>query len=190
MKKLSIGLFVFLLGLAASAGAQDQGNVFLQVNGDTSFPTGNLSSAVNQGWGGEGSIGYRFQDVLTLSVESGYDTYSFKNNYKNFNSGSWNLVPLVFKVQIGFRHLPINPYIFAAGGLAFNAESFSAGGFTYNANETDFLGEAGAGLAFPTMADSSFFIQGKIEMDNTSSSYANDQPTYLFPINVGFQQGF
>ncbi len=194
MKNLMIGLFFCLLGLAASAEAQSnqpgQGNWFFQLNGDTSFPTARLSNEVNQGWGGEGSIGFRFPDVLSLSVESGYDTYSLKNTYNNFNSGSWNLVPLVFKAQVGFSNMPINPYVFVAGGLAFNTESFSGGGFTFNANETDFLGEAGVGFAFATMTNSSFFIQAKVEMDDTTSNYANDQPTYLFPINVGFQEGF
>jgi hypothetical protein len=184
MKKILI--LLLLLGFSSSVLADtsvDNGSWFIQINGDTGFPTGNLYNAVNQGWGGEGSIGYR-TDNLALSVESGYDTYSAKNG--TFN-GMWNLVPLVGKIQFGgVGYQPIMPYIFVAAGLAFNSESASAFGFTGTTNETDFLGEGGLGLSFGLTHEASFFMQGKVELDNTSKNYSSDSPTVLIPVNAGF----
>ena len=156
----------------------------MQINGDTSFPTANLANQVNQGWGGEGSIGYRFPANLEVAVESGYDTYSTKNGN---NSGMWNVVPLVLKLQYNLGESPTKPYLFVGGGLAFNNKSANFFGGTISSNETDFLEEAGVGLSFAMMSGTVFFVQGKIEVDNTTSSYASDVPTIVFPINVGWK---
>jgi hypothetical protein len=190
LKKLPIWFFIGWLGLVSSAWAQtdpdgeDITAWFAQISGNSNFPTGHLDQAVNQGWGGEGSIGYRLPGHIELSLESGYDTFQAKNNLFN---GTWNMVPVVVKGQIYLGHSMIRPYLFVAAGLAINSESASFLGITGTANETDFLEEAGIGFAFPLGNRSNFFIQGKVDFDNTSSHYAKDQPTVFFPISAGFQ---
>jgi hypothetical protein len=188
MKKISILFWVGLLGLVSNAWADVENMTkstwVIQENGDTSFPTGRLANNVNQGWGGEGSIGYRLPIDLEFSVESGYDTYSARNN--SFNS-TWNVVPLVFKIQYGFGTGSIKPYLFIGAGIAFNAKTNSSDGSMNGASEADFLDEGGFGLDFALLENSSFFVQGKMETDYTSSNYASDQPTVLFPLNAGFK---
>jgi hypothetical protein len=162
----------------------EKGTWFMQLNGDLDSPTGNLANAVNQGWGGEASIGYHLYKNLQLSVETGYDTYSEKDTAFN---GSWNLVPLVLKGAYILISGPIRPYVFLAAGMAFNSRLANFGSFTGSNSETDFLGEAGFGLSLAMAERSSVFIQTKMEIDTTSADYAADQPTILIPLNFGLK---
>jgi opacity protein-like surface antigen len=186
MKKILALISILTLGIVSIAAADavppgpvNNGAWFMQLNGDTSFPTANLANQVNQGWGGEGSIGYTFPQNFSLSAESGYDTYSTKGGINNNNNGAWVLVPLVFKLQYNVGNASTQPYLFVGGGFAFNSKSAN---FPGPSNETDFLEEAGVGLSFGT-----FFVQGKIEVDNTTGIYASDTPTIVFPINIGWK---
>ena len=187
MKKISV-LFLFLaMGLTSLVSAEtvytEDTSWFIQINGDTSFPTGNLSTHANQGWGGEGSLGYRFTHHTEISLESGYDTFSGKNGVNT----TWNMVPLIAKLQMGLGGDVIRPYGFVGAGAAFNSQSTTFGNFNGSNAEIDFLDELGVGLSLIVTEKTSFFVQGKMEMDCTSSRYAGDQPTLLFPINVGMQ---
>jgi hypothetical protein len=188
MGKILVLVSLLMLGSVSFVLADstaENGSWFMQLNGDSSFPTANFSGQVNQGWGGEGSIGYRFPGDLALALESGYDTYSTKNGN---NSGMWNMAPLLLKLQYNVGEAAVSPYLFIGGGLAFNNKSgnyFGGGGSP--TSETDFLKEAGVGLSFGMMSGTVFFVQGKIEVDSTTSAYASDVPTILFPINVGWK---
>jgi opacity protein-like surface antigen len=192
MKKFLILVSMLTLGLVSTAsadavqslGSPDNGAWFMQVNADTSFPTANLANQVNQGWGGEGSIGYRFPQNFEFAVESGYDTYS--TSHLN-TTGMWNVVPLVLKLQYNVGYSSTKPYLFVAGGFAFNSKSANYFGGTISSSETDFLEEAGIGLSFEMMSGTVFFVQGKVEVDNTTGAYASDVPTIVFPINVGWK---
>jgi len=190
LKNLSIVVSLCLFCLVSSAWAQtdpdgsDNTAWFAQINGNTCFPSGHLSQNVDQGWGFEASLGYRLPGHVEISVESGYDTYLAK--ITTFN-GAWSMTPLVLKGQIYLGSSIIRPYLFVPAGLAFNSESASFLGLTGTANETDLLEEGGFGFALPMGDRSSFFIQGKVEADNTTSHYANDQPTLLFPVSAGVQ---
>jgi len=189
MKKILVLISLFMLGSAsfvlADSGTDSSanGSMFFQVNGDTSFPTANLANQVNQGWGGEGSVGFRFPMNLELAVESGYDTYSAKNGAF---SGMWNMVPLVLKLQYDFGGASA-PYLFVAGGFAFNSKTANFFGLNLSNNETDFLEEAGVGISIAMASNSAFYVQGKIEVDNTTSAYASDVPTIVFPVNAGIR---
>ncbi len=190
MKSILILMTLFMLGSVSmvladsSTDSSNTGAVFMQINGDTSYPTAAFATQVNQGWGGEGSIGYRFPMNLEVAVESGYDTYSTKNGN---NNGTFNVVPLVLKLQYNVGNSFFKPYLFIAGGLSFDNKSpnyFNGQGAT---SETDFLEEGGLGLSFAMASGTIFFVQSKIQVNNTSSAYASDVPTITFPINVGFQ---
>ncbi len=186
MKKILILSLMLMLGSVSFAMADDTtgGAWVIQLNGDTGFATGNLAKNVNQGWGGEGSIGYRFPSNILLAVESGFDTYSAKNG--TFNA-QWNMVPLIAKIQSCFGTGMVKPYLFVGGGLAFNSSTASAFGVSGTTTETDFLGEAGLGFDFAVAENVALFVQGKVEMDTTSKNYSSDVPTVLIPINAGFK---
>jgi hypothetical protein len=162
----------------------ETGSWFMQMNGDLGSPTGNLANLVNQGWGGEASIGYHLPENFEISIELGYDSYTVKNSTQN---ASWNVMPLVIKGTYLIGDEFIQPYVFLAGGLAFNSKLANAESFGNSNNEADLLGEAGLGLAFNMTESSSLFLQMKIELDNTSNNYASDQPTILMPLNAGFK---
>jgi hypothetical protein len=162
----------------------ETGTWFMQLNGDLDSPTGNQANAVNQGWGGEASVGYHLTQDFQISLETGYDTYSEKDTAFN---GSWNLVPLVVKGAYVMSHGFVRPYVFLAAGMAFNSRLANFGSFTGSNSEADFLGEAGFGLSFSMGDRSSVFLQTKMEIDNTSSNYASDQPTILLPLNAGIK---
>jgi hypothetical protein len=190
MKKFSILIFICVLGLASTSRAQTDPDGeeitswFAQINAASNFPSGHLAQDAGQGWGGEAAFGFRLPGHVELSVQSGYDTFNSKSTLFN---GTWNMIPLVVKGQVYFGQGNIRPYVFLAAGLAFNSESASFLGITGTNSETDFLEEGGIGLAFPMGNRSSFFIQGKVDVDNTSSAYASDQPTVFFPVSAGFQ---
>lgn len=187
MKTIRILLILLIVGFVSRAQAQlvpaSNGAWFMQLNADLNSPTGNLATAVNQGWGGEAAIGYYFPHNFEISLETGFDTYSEKNSAYN---GSWNLLPVVLKAQLHFfDDSPVQPYLLLAAGMAFNSRYATFGSFTGSNSEADFLGEAGFGLSFILSPQSSFYVQIKIEVDDTSGNYAADQPTVLIPLNAG-----
>jgi hypothetical protein len=153
-----------------------------QVNAETGFPTGDLNNVANEGWGSEGSFGYRFPQNITVSLESGYAGYSAKNSVLNT---TWDLIPIVLKGQYNFGNAGIQPYVFLGAGIALNSQSSSFAGPTFAKGETDFLVEAGLGISFAVAPQIYLYVQTKIEIDNTSVNYAADQPTVLIPLDIG-----
>lgn len=153
-----------------------------QIDIESSFPTGRLSNQAAEGWGPEGSLGYRFAQNITLSLETGYVGYSAKNGLLNT---TWAMVPVLLKGQYNLGNGNIQPYGFLGLGLAVNSQSsfFAAPGDSLN--EVDFLQEAGLGISFALLTQTYLFIQTKIEIDDTSAHYAGDQPTVLLPIDIG-----
>jgi len=158
------------------------GTWVVQVDGETSFPTGRLNNVVGEGWGPEGSFGYRFPQNITLSLEAGYVGYAAKNGALNT---TWDIVPILLKGQYNFGSGNIQPYLFLGLGIALNYESSSFAGPGGAVGEADFWEEAGLGVSFALLTQTYLFIQSKVEIDNTSSNYAGDQPTVLIPIDVG-----
>jgi hypothetical protein len=158
------------------------GTWVLQIDGETSFPTGRLNNVADEGWGPEGSIGYRFPQNITLSFETGYEGYAAKNGVLNT---TWDMVPILLKCQYNFGSINVQPYLFLGAGIALNAQSSSFAGPSGIVSETDFLEEGGLGISFLLLTQTYLFVQGKVEVDDTSSNYAGDQPTVLIPVDVG-----
>lgn len=158
------------------------GTWVIQVDGETAFPTGHLNDRVSEGWGPEGSFGYRFPENITLSLETGYVGYAAKNGVINT---TWDIIPIILKGQYNFGSGNIQPYFFLGLGLALNSESSSFAGPSGVVSETDFLEEAGLGVSFFLLTQTYLFVQSKVEVDSTSSNYADDQPTALIPIDIG-----
>ncbi len=193
MKNILMVLLLASLGLASTAYADTEisatstatptiGTIVFQIDGETSFPQGQLGNTALQGWGPEISGGYRFPQNITLSLETGYVGLGFKGN--QFNT-TWDMLPILLKGQYNFSSGYIQPYVFLGAGLALNFQSSTFAGTAYTASEVDFLEEAGLGISFSLIEQIYLFIQTKIEIDNTSSHYAPDQPTVLIPVDVG-----
>lgn len=153
-----------------------------QVNAETGFPMGRLNNVANEGWGSEGSFGYRFRQNITVSLESGYAGYSAKSGVLNT---TWDLIPIVLKGQFNFGNAGVQPYVFLGAGIALNSQSSSFAGLTYAKGETDFLEEAGLGISFAVAPQIYLYVQSKVEIDNTSGNYAADQPTVIIPLDIG-----
>jgi hypothetical protein len=188
IKKILILFLAVFWGWVSQARADEETRSItgwiIQGNLGTSFALGGLSNDVNPGWGGEASLGYRFPIDLEFSVEGGFDAYSGRTDsfYK-----TWNVMPLVFKVQYGFGASFIQPYLFLAAGIAINVKSASSDGSLNNANEADFFDEGGFGLDFELVENSSFFIESKVETDYTSRYYASATTILLSPLIGGFK---
>ncbi|HXL72814.1 MAG TPA: hypothetical protein VN963_04230, partial [bacterium] len=120
---------------------------------------------------------------ITISLEAGYMDYAARSGVLNT---TWGMAPILLKGQYNFSTGPVQPYVFLGAGLALNAQSSSFAGSNYAASENDFLGEAGAGISFLVMAQIYLFIQSDVQLDNTSSGYAPDQPTVIIPLDIGF----
>jgi len=187
IKKILILLLAGFLGLVSQARADEEPRSItgwiIQADLNTSLPIGSQANVVNPGWGSEVSLGYRFPIDLEFSVETGFDTYSGSTN--SFNQ-TWTMMPLVFKVQYGFGDRLIQPYVFFGAGLALNIKTASSDASLIDVAEADFLDEAGFGLDFELMDNTSFFVQSKIEIDYTSTNYAASQ-LFLFPLTGGFK---
>ena len=192
MKKLLILFFIGVLGLspvwadstipADPPAKPDIGTWVFQINSETGFPTGRLNNVVNEGWGAQASFGYRFPQNISLSLEGGYMGYSAKNGVLNT---TWATLPFMLVGQYSFSSGSIQPYIFLRAGMAFNSQSSSFAGPSGTVAENDLLEEAGLGISFALVTQTYLFVQSKIEIDNTSSAYAPDQPTVLIPLDVG-----
>jgi hypothetical protein len=168
--------------IANTAIPSNFGTWIIQVDGETSFPTGRLNNVAVEGWGPEASFGYRFPQNITLSLESGYIGYAAKSGVLNT---TWDMVPVLLKGQYNFGSGNIQPYFFLGLGIALNSESSSFAGPGGAVGENDFLEEAGLGVSFALLTQTYLFFQSKVEVDNTSSNYAGDQPTVLIPVDVG-----
>lgn len=158
------------------------GTWVVQINSETGFPTGHLNNAVNEGWGAQASVGYRFPQNISLSLEGGYMSYPAKSNALNT---TWVTLPLMLVGQYNFSGGSIQPYVFLGAGMAFNSQSSSFEGPSQTVAENDFIEEAGLGVAFLVVTQTYLFVQSKVEIDNTSGAYAPDQPTVLIPLDVG-----
>jgi hypothetical protein len=189
MKKLLLLVLFGALGLspvwadstipADPPAKPDIGTWVFQINSETGFPTGRLNNVVNEGWGAQASFGYRFPQNITLSLEGGYMGYSAKSGVLNT---TWAALPFMLVGQYSFSSGTIQPYVFLGAGMAFNSQASS---FAGTAAENDFLEEAGLGISFALVTQTYLFVQSKVEVDNTSSAYAPDQPTVLIPLDVG-----
>jgi outer membrane protein W len=187
---------------SASTGDNASGSWLIQLEGGINIPASSeASTLLTMGGGGEGQIGYAFSKDFSLSVESGYETFS--NNSTNLNLGSGksinvNHIPVELVGQYNFAGGSVVPYIVVGAGVAF--DSLSASGFTLPASQTtswtNFELDPGIGVAFNVAKSVNVFVQGKVDMDfetvsgsNQQSSNPkgefNDSPLLMIPVQVG-----
>src|ERR1039458_8584792 len=87
------------LSMAASSDSSG-GNWFVQANGSAGLSAQKLYDSAPVGFGGEGSVGYRFGDSFAMALESGYETFIVKD-LPSGTSASFNYVPALLKAIWG-----------------------------------------------------------------------------------------
>ena len=191
MKKTLI-FACLLLFPAGWAGANDlpQTQQWTQsVDGAFATPLStNDAQAFNLGWGVDGSIGYRFDPTFSLACVAGYYEYDIQNPPAG-TSGHLSYIPLMLMPRLNLLMKGrIHPYFFLGAGLAFNTFSVTTNGIGLSQQETDLLLAPGLGAIFPVADNIALFLQGRVDIDFTSSGGLGkgvDSPSIFVPIQGG-----
>lgn len=183
-KELWLALLMTLPGMALAADGDipaDQ-RWTETADGGLALPLStNASKALNLGFGGDLSVGYRFDHTFTLAVASGYYQYDLSKLGSGI-SGNFSYVPLLGVVRLNLTHEAIRPYVFLGLGVAINSYS------TTSTSQTDFMAAPGAGVLFKVADSAALFLQARVDMDftpNNGLGGAADSPTIFVPIQAG-----
>jgi hypothetical protein len=183
MKRLSfwIGLAAFLgLGTAWSQALTEDQHWVEQVGGSFGIPaSSSAAQALNLGFGGDLSIGYRLDTNFSLGIGTGYHQFDFKNPPPGV-SGKFSYVPLQLGVRYTFGSGGLRAYLLLSAGAAINTL-----GTTHSTTETDFLFSPGLGALLVVDTKAAIYLQTKFDMDFTRSTFSNDNPTLFVPIDAG-----
>ncbi|SRR5665213_952853 len=181
-------------------------HLVVQLDGGLVMPVSNAASTVyGTGLGFDARIGYAFDDVFSVGLETGFYDLSATAAALSSAPGGYNFpagatsdishVPVLFDMQIYFGDpgAPIQPYLVLAAGLAFDAVNLQGApykpGVIYSWANFEF--DPAVGMAFMLDRNTNVFIQGKWAMDfddyNTTDINAQsaDTPIMLIPIQVG-----
>ena len=153
---------------------------------------GNWVTFGGVGYSAEGSFGYLFSPVFSLCLLTGYDS---NPGAKPSGITGDHLAYTPFQVvgKFNFGGVDFSPYITLGAGIALNAYGFdtaspTASG-TSNFTETDFLLSPGLGLSFPLAPKAQFFVQGRVDIDFFSNTFAKlipfETPQIFIPIQAG-----
>ncbi len=191
MKK---GLCLALVMILPAMALADEGDLTADqrwtesADGSFSLPfTTNASQALSGGFGGDVSVGYRFDRTFTLSVASGYYQYDISKPPSGWK-GNFSYVPLMGVFRFNLNHEAIHPYLFLGLGVALNSYSLTDNSEGSKSNQTDFLAAPGIGISFRVADSAALFLQGRVDMDFTPNSGlggASDSPTIFIPIQAG-----
>jgi hypothetical protein len=177
-------------------------HLVVQLDGGLVMPISSAASTVyGTGLGFDARVGYAFDDVFSIGLESGYYNLSVtpatiaKFTFPAGATSNTSHVPVLFDMQIYFGDsgAPIQPYLVLAAGLAFDAVNLQGApykpGVIYSWANFEF--DPAIGVAFMLDRNTSVFIQGKWAMDfdddNTTDTNAQSQdtPIILIPLQVG-----
>jgi hypothetical protein len=167
-----------------AAGASDNGQVVVQVQGGVAIPASNgLSAFSNSGPAFEGLVGYTLSQGFVLGLEGGYDQWN--NEHGN---GGVNHIPveLVGKLNLITNGLT-TPYVQLGVGVAFDYST------NFIPNETNFELDPAIGESFTLAKDFNLFVQGTLDMDFAptaetkmfSSKVAADSLILAIPVQLG-----
>jgi opacity protein-like surface antigen len=164
-----------------------------RVEGTLAFPDSNdTTSALNVGFGGGLSMGYRLDENFSISIASGYYQYDIKNIPANYNGGYFSYVPLESVFTYHFGDGPFRPYVSFGIGAAFNTYSLSSNvqGSTLQTNsyETSFFMSPAVGFLQIISPQAALFVEGRMDMDyraNNALGLADGTPSIFIPIQAG-----
>ncbi len=151
-------------------------------DGSFSLPfSTNASKALSTGFGGDLSVGYRFDRTFTFAVASGYYQYGL-SQIGSGAGGNISYVPLMGVFRFNLTHEDIRPYLFLGLGVAINSYSQPSN------SQTDFLAAPGVGVLFKVADTMALFLQGRVDLDftpNNGLGGSADSPTIFIPIQAG-----
>jgi Outer membrane protein beta-barrel domain len=189
MKRISVLALALMMVSSVSFAAGSmapQGHLVLGIGGLVGVPaSSNAGNGFDVGFGGEGFVGYAFNDSFTVGLVSGYDSYGIQRAYvqnalpvtldsSTAVSGSMSYVPLLVEAKCSFGSGKVRPYGILGAGLAFNNGSFTATEGSNSAkgdiSETDLLLAPGLGVDIALSEKADLFIQGRVDIDFTSNN--------------------
>jgi hypothetical protein len=182
----------------------------VQLDGGLVMPISDQAATIyGTGFGFDGRIGYAFDDVFSIGLETGFYNLGVTPAALSSSPGGYNFpagttastshIPVLFDMQIYFGDsgAPIQPYLTLAGGLSFDADSIQ--GAPYKAGVTyswaNFELDPAVGVAFMLDRTTNIYVQAKWAMDfddyNTTDTNVEsaDAPIMLIPLQVGLSFG-
>jgi hypothetical protein len=164
-----------------------------RVEGTLAFPESNdTTSALNMGFGGGLSLGYRLDDHFSISIASGYYQYDWKNVSPGYTGGYLSYVPLESVFIYHFGDGPFRPYVSYGIGAAFNTYSLSSStqGNTLQTTvyETSFFMSPAIGFLQIISPQAAIFVEGRADMDyrsNGALGMSSGTPSIFIPIQAG-----
>ena len=218
MKKILLAVFALMMvsssALAAHKNASAEMSADTTVSGDSTgswvlqaqtglnilaSSAGDFITFGGTGYSLEGSLGYAFSKNFTLSLLAGYDAQPAHIPAAPVHDAGLNYTPIQIVGQYNLGGEGFCPYLTLGAGIAMNVigfDTFGGGiGQSIEFTETDFLLSPGLGVSFPLSDKAQFFVQGRVDIDFFSSTYAGfitsiaaknfDTPQIFIPIQAG-----
>lgn len=194
MKTLFAVISAWLLAASAAQAQNDlkPGQRWVeQIDGSFSIPYFEAAQKPNPGFGGDITLGYRFNRTLALFIGSGYYQYDIAPA-PPATSAQLAYIPLVGVLRLTFGDGPFHPYLFGGAGIAINTYTqVNAPGNTTSkitAAEVDFYLAPGLGILYVFSDDMGVFLQSRVDIDFTSPNglgipLAN--PSVFIPLQAG-----
>ena len=169
----------------------------MQFGFGASIPNGgNLSQNYGQGSAANLGFGIKVTKSFTLLLAFEGGTFNFAHSPPNQNS-QFTAADLAFLGKLRFATGDVRPYVYAGPGFEFNGYNIN---FTFEGlpataglNESVVMAEAGVGLEVQIVPTLFLFVQGGVDCDLNSQSFANtvsvDNPTVFFPLLAGIIWG-
>ncbi|HXL74204.1 MAG TPA: hypothetical protein VN963_11335, partial [bacterium] len=151
-----------------------------QLDGGPVIPVSGAASTIyGTGFGFDARIGYAFDDVFSVGLETGFYDLSATPAALSPSPGGFNFpagttentshVPVLFDMQIYFGDsgAPIQPYLVLAGGLGFDADNIQGAPYKPGATYSwvNFELDPAIGVAFMLNRTTGVFVQAKLAMD-------------------------
>ncbi len=164
-----------------------------RVEGTFGIPaSGDVTSAVNLGFGGGLSFGYRLDRHFSVSIASGYYQYNIKTVPSGYIGGNFSYVPIESVFSYNFGDGEFRPYLSFGIGAALNTYTLSSSvqGSTLQttAYETGLLLSPAIGFLEVLGPRTALFLEGRVDMDirsNSSLGMGNGTPSIFIPIQAG-----
>ena len=219
MKKILLAVFALMMVSSSALAAHK--NTSAQMTADTTAISGDstgswvlqaqtglnvLASSAGSfitfggaGYSLEGSLGYAFSKNFTLSLLGGYDAQPANIPGTPIHDAGLDYTAIQMVGQYNLGGEGFCPYFTLGAGIAMNVIGFDTfgGGIAQSIEftETDLLLSPGLGVSFPLADKAQFFVQGRVDIDFFSSTYANfvsglgtkkfDTPQIFIPIQAG-----
>jgi hypothetical protein len=161
----------------------------VQVDGGYSTPVFRDMHKLDPGYGGDISVGYRFDRTFGLFIGTGY--YRFNIPFARIST-QLSCVPVdgILRVTLGKGHL--HPFVFLGIGGVINTftktDSSVIAGSKTSQTEINFYMAPGLGIMYVFSKNKALFIQTRMDLDFTTYNgfgIPMNSPTIFIPVQIG-----